>query len=103
MGKPVDKGSIKIRAKEYVCPNCKYTEGKEEHESTLKLEVQYTCPTCGKEGYSTGEYQRKSYHGVPSYLVACVHCKATIPLTKKLKNPKKKKKSASVNEDTDLN
>ena len=28
MGKPVVKGKVKIRAKEYVCPKCDYTEEK---------------------------------------------------------------------------
>lgn len=101
MGKPVDKGSIKIRAKEYVCPACKYTEQKEEHEASLKLEVHYTCPTCGKEGESTGEYKRKNYLGVPSYLVECQHCKAKIALTKKLKKLKGKKGKVSEEEDLD--
>ena len=91
MGKPVDKGSIKIKAKEYVCPHCNYTEQKEEHEASLKLEAQYTCPECGKEGESTGEYNRKNYLGVPSYIVVCQHCQAKIALTKKLKTLKGKK------------
>ncbi len=30
MGKPVEKGKIKIRAKEYVCPECKYKIDKDE-------------------------------------------------------------------------
>ena len=31
MGKPVDKGRIKMRADEYVCPACGYAEKKQEH------------------------------------------------------------------------
>jgi predicted RNA-binding Zn-ribbon protein involved in translation (DUF1610 family) len=92
MGKPVDKGKVKIRAKEYVCPACGYTEEKREHEETLQLECQYTCPECGKQGESTGKYVRKSYKGVQSFIVECEHCQAKIPLTKKLKAIKKKKK-----------
>lgn len=92
MGKPVVKGKIKNRAKEYVCPECNYTEEKAEHEATLELQAQYTCPHCGKEGESTGEYKRKNYQGVPSYMVECEHCGEIIALTKKLKVPKKKKK-----------
>ena len=85
MGKPVVKGKVKTRAKEYVCPNCGYTEDNKTHEESLKLEVKYTCPSCKKEGESTGLYQRKSYQGVQSFIVECQHCKAKIPLTKKLK------------------
>lgn len=91
MGKPVEKGEIKIKATEYKCPACGYTEPKEEHESNLQLEAHYTCPHCGKEGESTGEYKRKRYKGVPSYIVLCQHCQAKIALTKKLKKLRGKK------------
>lgn len=101
MGKPVNKGSVKIRATEYECPACKYTEEKEQHESTLKLEAKYTCPECGKEGESTGEYQRKKYKGVPSYIITCQHCQAKIALTKKLKKLRGKKGKKDAEEDVD--
>src|SRR3989338_1890451 len=101
MGKPVNKGQIKIRATEYECPACKYTEQKEEHEASLKMEAKYTCPECGKEGESPWEYKRKNYKGVPSYLVECQHCKAKIALTKKLKKLKGKKAKAGAEEDVD--
>lgn len=94
MGKPVDKktGKVKTRAKEYVCPECGYTEELIAHQESLQLEATYTCPECGKEGESTAPYKRKSYQGIPSFVVECQHCQATMPLTKKLKEPKKKKK-----------
>ena len=87
MGKPVDPktGKVKIRAKEYVCPECGFTEEKVEHEESLTLEAQYTCPHCGKEGESTGIFKRKKYQKILSLLVECQHCGETIPLTKKLK------------------
>ena len=91
MGKPVVKGKIKIRAKEYVCPECGYTEEKQEHEESLTIECTYTCPECGKEGEATGPYKRKSYKGVKAFVMECEHCHAKIPLTKKLKEIKKKK------------
>ena len=50
MGKPVEKGKVKIRAEKYVCPACSYIEGKTEHEESLELQAKYTCPYCGKEG-----------------------------------------------------
>lgn len=90
MGKPVEKGKVKTRADYYECPECKYQEKKQEHEESLILEAQYTCPECGKEGEGTTEYKRKKYKGVLSYVVVCEHCKAEIPITKKLKDIKKK-------------
>ena len=103
MGKPVVKGKVKTRAEEYVCPACGYTEQKQEHEESLQLEVKYTCPHCKKSGESVGQYKRKNYKGVQSYLVTCQHCKEIIPVTKKLKKPKGKKASPlpSDIEDTD--
>ena len=94
MGKPVDSktGRPKTRAKEYTCPECNFTEEKAEHEASLTIEAKYTCPECGKDGESTGVYVRKTYQGVKSYLVECQHCNEKIPITKKLKVPKKKKK-----------
>ena len=93
MGKPVDPktGKVKIRSKEYVCPECKHTEEKVEHEESLILESAYTCPHCGKKGESTAQFKRKNFKGVPSFIIECQHCNEKIPLTKKLKEPKKKK------------
>ncbi len=88
MGKPVEKGKVKIRAEKYVCPACSYSEGKTEHEESLELQAKYTCPHCGKEGESTTQYKRKNYKGVQSFVVACQHCGEAIPLTKKLKGVK---------------
>lgn len=90
MGKPVEKGKVKIRAEEYTCPSCGFTEEKTVHEESLNLEAKYTCPECGKEGESTALYKRKSFMGVPAYVVECSNCKAKIPLTKKMKKIKKK-------------
>jgi predicted RNA-binding Zn-ribbon protein involved in translation (DUF1610 family) len=93
MGKPLDPKTKrpKIRADEYACPECGYTEEKQVHEESLTLEAMYKCPSCGKEGESSAPYKRKSYLGVPSYIVDCQHCGEKIALTKKLKEPKKKK------------
>ncbi len=85
MGKPVEKGKVRTRAGEYVCPACGYAESKLVHETSLRLEAQYTCPKCGKKGESAGEYQRQNYQGVSSYIVICEHCGEKIALTKKLK------------------
>ena len=44
MGKPVDEktGKVKIRAKEYVCPECGNAEEKNAYEETLQCEIKYT-------------------------------------------------------------
>lgn len=89
MGKPVEKGKVKIRAKEYTCPECGFTEEKKEHEESLTLEAKYTCPSCGKEGENTTLYKRKTFMGVPAYVVECCNCNTKIPITKKMKDIKK--------------
>ena len=93
MGKPINEktGRPKIRATEYICPECEYTEEKAEHESTLFVQVAYTCPHCKKQGESETPMKRKTYLGVPSYVVLCEHCGEKIAITKKMKAPKKKK------------
>ncbi|MBS3106966.1 hypothetical protein J4419_04880 [Candidatus Woesearchaeota archaeon] len=85
MGKPVEKGKVKIRADIYVCPSCGFTEQKIVHEEGLTLEAVYTCLHCGKQGESSAPYKRKSFQGVQSFVVECQHCAGKIPLTKKLK------------------
>jgi len=92
MGKPVEKGKVKRRATKYVCPSCGYVEDKKEHEESLILEAKYTCPSCGKDGEGTTTYNRKSFQGVQAYLIDCEHCHEKIPITKKLKKIKDKKK-----------
>ncbi len=99
MGKPVVKGKVKSRANEYVCPACGYEEEKQEHEESCEVQAQYTCPTCKKQGESSAPYKRKPYQGVPSYVVECEHCGAKIPITKKLKEPKKKGKKDDLGDE----
>lgn len=90
MGKPVEKGKVKIRAKEYQCPSCQYIEEQQAHEESLTLEAQYTCPSCKKKGESTAPYKRKTFQGIPSYVIECQHCGNKMPLTKKMKKAKGK-------------
>lgn len=90
MGKPVEDGSVKIRAKEYRCPDCGHTESKEEHEPKLTLEIKYTCPYCGNAGEAATPYVRKTFEGVPSYVFECEKCRRKIGITKKMKAGKKK-------------
>jgi len=93
MGKPVDPktGKVKIRAKEYICPECGHIVPKEEFESTMTMNIKYTCPFCSNEGEATTEYQLKSYKGVKAYIFECSKCKEKIGVTKKMKAIKKKK------------
>ncbi|MBN2880553.1 hypothetical protein JXM83_00730 [Candidatus Woesearchaeota archaeon] len=91
MGKPVDSktGRPKIRATEYVCSDCGYTEEKLEHEAKCTVMIDYTC-TCGHHGTATTEYKRKSWNGIPSYVFVCGGCGNKIGITKKMKGAKKK-------------
>lgn len=91
MGKPVEKGKVKIRATEYVCPKCGYTEEKVAHENTLELSVDYVCPYCEHDGEVTIPFKRKTFQGVKSFVFVCDGCGEKIGITKKMKDPKKKK------------
>ena len=90
MGKPVEKGHVKIRAKEYVCPACGYTEEKTEHENKAKMQVKYTCPKCKFEGEAEIPYVRKKFQGVDAFVFECQKCHEKIPITKKMKKIKGK-------------
>lgn len=92
MGKPQKKnGKVDKKADHYVCYSCGYTEGNEQVENSLMINVDYKCPHCGNEGETTAEYKRKSFEGVPSYIFECQKCRRKIGLAKKLKESKKKK------------
>ncbi len=82
-------GKVKTRSSEYVCPSCDYSVPKEEFEPTLSMNVQYTCPHCGKSGETTTPYKRKKFKGVDAYVFQCNDCNEKIPITKKMKEPKK--------------
>jgi predicted RNA-binding Zn-ribbon protein involved in translation (DUF1610 family) len=89
MGKPKDKkGKTLIRAKEYKCPECGYTAGKQEYEETLMVDVRYTCPSCGHQGEAQVPFKRKKIDGVYTLRVKCVECGANIDITKKMKEGK---------------
>ncbi len=91
MGKPrKDDGKVKIRAKEYVCPECNYTVEKKEYEETLTASVAYICPHCKHEAETEIPFKRKTYQGVKAIVFNCESCNEKIPITKKMKEPKKK-------------
>ena len=99
MGKPVENGKVKIRATEYICSKCGFSEEKSLHESKLTLTVVYTCPYCQNSGDTTTEYKRKSFEGVKAFIFACQKCGKKIGITKKMKKPKKG--AAPVEEEAD--
>lgn len=91
MGKPVVKGKVKIRAKEYVCPACGYTEEKAEHEPKLTVCINYTCPECEHVGSVELPFKRKPWKGTQAFVFQCEECDEKIGITKKMKAPKIKK------------
>lgn len=91
MGKPVAKGKIKIRSSEYVCPKCDYMELKQQHEESLMCNIDYECPHCDHKGQTQVPYVRKTFQGVKSIIFHCSACDQKIGVSKKMKDPKKKK------------
>lgn len=100
MGKPVgEEGNVKIRAKEYVCPACKYTVEKEAYEESLTANVIYTCPSCQFQGEYTGPFKRKNIEGALTFRFQCSKCGKNIDVTKKMKEKKKKGSGDDVPDD----
>jgi len=85
MGKPIEKGKVKIRAKEYVCPSCGHTEEKTAHEEKLTCNIQYTCPHCKHTGEVSVPFKRKSFNGAKAVVFLCEKCNQKIGITKKMK------------------
>ncbi|HLD12175.1 MAG TPA: hypothetical protein VJB87_01125 [Candidatus Nanoarchaeia archaeon] len=97
MEKPRDPKTnrFKLRAKEYVCTNCKIVVPIEEYEDTLTLCALYTCPSCGKEGETKVLYRRKKVKVLneetgkegtaDAVQFLCQFCSGKINVTKKLK------------------
>lgn len=92
MGKPVDPktGKVKIRSKEYVCPECNYTIEKKAYEETLQCEIKYTCPDCGNKSEAEVPFKRKKFQGMDAIVFLCDKCKTKIPITKKMKDKSSK-------------
>lgn len=95
MGKPVEKGKVKIRAEIYVCPECGYTEQETPHEESCMLDVIYKCPKCGNEAETSIPAIRKKTKmfdeekqkkvSVEAFIFDCSKCNEKIYITKKLK------------------
>ena len=93
MGKPRDsEGKVKIRAKEYVCPECGHEIKKEDYEGTLAAYAQYVCPHCSEKGEGEVPFKRKNISGIPTLRFECAGCKGFLDVTKKMKKKKIKKK-----------
>ena len=90
MAKPKNEktGKPKIRAKEYVCPECNYIVEKEEYEDTLTCNIQYTCPDCSFASEIQVPFKRKNFKGAKAVVFQCEKCDSKIPITKKMKAPK---------------
>ncbi len=96
MGKPVGSdGKVKTRAKEYVCPECKFTMEKVAYEDTLTANIQFTCPKCGFSGEHQMPFKRKKVKifdeeegkevTADALMFNCPKCGQRIAVTKKMK------------------
>lgn len=86
MGKPVVKGKVKVRAKEYSCPSCGYAVEKQAYEDSLTANVHYVCPACSFSGYTQVSFKRKRIDGILALQVLCEKCRGKINITKKMKS-----------------
>lgn len=95
MSKPVDPktGDVKVRAKEYVCPECGHSVEKKEYEESLQANIKYTCPHCKQEGAVQIPFKRKKIKGTDALVFECEGCNKKIPITKKMKAVKEKSKN----------
>lgn len=95
MGKPVEKGKVKTRATEYVCPSCGHSIPKLEYEDSLTCNIQYTCGKCSYEGEIQVPFKRKKVQlmdeetgkkkAVDAVVFNCEKCEERILVTKKMK------------------
>ncbi len=95
VGKPRGKnGKVQVRAKEYVCPSCGFSAEKQAYEESLTANAEYTCPACGNRGEAQIPFKRKNIEGVQTLRFQCQKCKASIDVTKKMKEKKGKGEEA---------
>ena len=97
MSKPRNEktGKTKIRAKEYVCPECGYRVEKQEYEDTLTANIEYTCPKCKFEGEIMIPFKRKKVSffdeeklkkvAVDALVFECQKCREKIRIAKKMR------------------
>lgn len=98
MGKPRDlkTGKVKIRAKEFKCPECNYTVAEQEYEDSLTANIQYACRYCNHNGEIQVPFKRKKVKifdeeedmkgkMIESLRFQCEKCGKNIDITKKMK------------------
>lgn len=97
MGKPRDvkTGKVKIRADDFICPDCSYKVEKQEYEDSLTANIKYTCPSCSHHGEIQQSFKRKKVQRmneekgkketVDTIRFQCEKCKQNIDITKKMK------------------
>jgi DNA-directed RNA polymerase subunit M/transcription elongation factor TFIIS len=97
MGKPRDPktGKPKIRAKEYVCPECNHIVEKEKYENSLDINIQYTCPKCEHSDELKTSFERKRVQrlneetgkkqAIETIRFECSKCGEEMDVTKKMK------------------
>ncbi len=86
MGKPRgEDGKVKIRAKEYLCPECGNSVEKKEYEESLTANIEYICPYCKFKGKIQIPFQRKKIKSVESLRFQCQKCGKDIDITRKMK------------------
>jgi ssDNA-binding Zn-finger/Zn-ribbon topoisomerase 1 len=96
MGKPREKGKVKIRAKIFVCPECDYKVDKEEYEETLNVQIMYTCSKCKHKGETQIPFKRKRVQllnpetgkkkAAEALIFFCESCNEKLLITKKMKS-----------------
>lgn len=96
MGKPRDPKTkkVKIRSKEYVCPECGHTVEKVQYEDTLTACCKYEC-LCGHKDSVKVPFQRRKVRKfdeekqkkvtVEALVVICGGCGKKLLVTKKMK------------------
>lgn len=96
MGKPRDEktGKPRIRAKEYVCPECNYTLEADKYEDSLTACVHYEC-SCGNKDDIEISFKRKSVgivdeetgkrKSAKALVFECSKCGKRFVVTKKMK------------------
>ena len=89
------EGSVRAWAFRELCPKCKkelMTKPIDSKTKRPKIRAkEYVCGSCNHEGKTKIPFKRKSFLGVKSFVFECDSCKVKIPITKKMKEPKKKK------------
>lgn len=84
--KPRNKnGKVKVRSKEFICPECGFTISSKDYESELEANIEYICPSCKHKGTGVIPFKRKKIKGVLTLVVECENCNEKMLITRKMK------------------